>query len=116
MANNPSAMDIHQRIRIARNYAGLSIPEFADAMGVTYEAARSWESGGSQPRPGRYAKIAEVTGVREAWVASGSGALTDDESEDETRKAEAFASAFLGLSDAQAEIILRLIDEFQKRA
>lgn len=106
-------MDIHQRIRIARNYAGLSLAEFAESVGVTYEAARSWEAGDSQPRPGRYAKIAEATGTSEPWMASGTGPLTEDESDDEHQKAEAFASAFLGLSESQAEIILRLIEEFQ---
>jgi transcriptional regulator with XRE-family HTH domain len=110
----PPDMDIHQRVRIARNYAGFSLAEFAEAVGVTYEAARSWEAGESQPRPGRYAKIAEATGTTEAWMASGTGPLTTEETDDEHQKAEAFASAFLGLSEPQAEIILKLIEEFQK--
>lgn len=110
----PLGMDIHQRIRIARNYAGLSLAEFADAVGVTYEAARSWEASESQPRPGRYKKIADATGTSESWIASGTGPLTTEETDDEQQKAEAFASAFLGLSDSQSEIILKLIEEFQR--
>jgi len=69
-------MDIHERLQLAREHSNLEIADYADAVGVTRQAAQSWEAGNSQPRPGRYAQIAKVSGVRESWLASGEGSMT----------------------------------------
>ena len=72
-------MDTGDRIRFAREFAILGRGEFGDALDVTYETVRSWEAGASTPRHKRFAEIASLTGVIEAWLASGSGPAYYDE-------------------------------------
>lgn len=74
-------MTINERIRRAREHAGYSREEFRKALGLrSYETVRQWEEGVTSPRPKRYAAICELTGVREAWLATGQGHMLDNES------------------------------------
>ena len=72
-------MDTGDRLRFAREYAGLDRDELGVALGVTYETVRSWEAGESTPRHKKFAEIASATGVIEAWLASDSGPACYDE-------------------------------------
>ena len=64
-------MEIGDRIRLAREHKRLEILDLAKALKVSYETVRSWEAGKHQPRPQKYRRISEITGVRYAWLVSG---------------------------------------------
>ncbi len=67
---------IRERIRIARDRAGLSRAELGRRVGVKPSAARQWESrGATTPRIDHLASIASVTGVAFEWMATGRGPM-----------------------------------------
>ena len=56
-------MDLSDRIRSWRDWAGLTVADLAEKVGVTTEAVYSWESGSYQPRLENVSKIASAIGV-----------------------------------------------------
>lgn len=72
-----ASVDIKHRIRAARDHVGLTREQLAQELQVTYETVRQWEEGEIAPRRQRFAAIAEVTGVREAWLAGGDGPMME---------------------------------------
>lgn len=105
-------MEIGRRIRLAREHKGLDLRAFSRAMKLTYETVRSWEApGGTQPRPNRYKRIAEVTGVRLAWLASGEEPMLDDGRTSQEARADAFTAEADALSPALQRILSELIAE-----
>lgn len=60
-----------QRLRLARDHAGLKPEDMAKALGATLRAIRSWETDQRQPRNlvPTVRRWAEITGVDEAWLA-----------------------------------------------
>ena len=68
-------MAIHDRIREAREQAGISQTELARLLGVTRSACSQWESvGGTAPRRDRLEQLAGLLGVSFEWLATGRGA------------------------------------------
>jgi transcriptional regulator with XRE-family HTH domain len=69
--------DIHLRIRLARDRAGLSQAALAARIGVQRSAANQWESALARKEPStrHLAKIALVTGVSFEWLATGRGEM-----------------------------------------
>jgi transcriptional regulator with XRE-family HTH domain len=68
-------MAIHDRIREARDQAGISQTELARLLGVTRSACSQWESsGGTAPRRDRLEQLAGLLGVSFEWLATGRGA------------------------------------------
>lgn len=68
-------MAIHDRIREAREQAGLSQTELARLLGVTRSACSQWESEqGTAPRRERLVQLASVLDVSFEWLATGTAA------------------------------------------
>ena len=68
-------MAIHDRIREAREQAGVSQTELARLLGVTRSACSQWESvQGTAPRRQRLEQLAQLLGVSFEWLATGRGA------------------------------------------
>lgn len=78
-------MDLHERIKTAREHVGLTIPVFARRVGVSKETARLWEDPGpkgiKQLRDKNYDAIVKVTGVNRHWLVTGVGSMLGPESE-----------------------------------
>lgn len=67
-------MGIHDRIKEAREQAGISQTELARLLGVTRSACSQWESsGGTAPRRERLEQLAQLLGVSFEWLATGRG-------------------------------------------
>lgn len=62
---------IHGRIRALREGKGLSLTEFAEAVGVHISVASHWENQRSRPDLSRIQRIAKVLGVTELQLVSG---------------------------------------------
>jgi ribosome-binding protein aMBF1 (putative translation factor) len=60
-----------QRIREARDGAGLSQRQLADKIGATVRSVSWWENGDRMPDLVFFAKIAEATGVSIDWLYTG---------------------------------------------
>lgn len=56
---------IHARIRRLRKKHGMSLPTFAQTVGVKWQSAQQWEKeiGGTAPSRKRQPKVAEILGV-----------------------------------------------------
>lgn len=65
------AMEMNQRIYLARREAKLTQSDLAKAVGVTRGAVAQWESGDVRPRHTTLTKIAEATGKSIQWLESG---------------------------------------------
>ncbi len=68
--------ELGQRIRLARQRAGLTQRTLANKLGVSAGAVGQWESGGV-PATGRLATVADVLGVSLAWLLGPSSAASD---------------------------------------
>jgi len=67
-------MGIHDRIREAREQAGISQTELARLLNVTRSACSQWESAhGTAPRRERLEQLAQLLGVSFEWLATGRG-------------------------------------------
>lgn len=65
-------MSIGSRIKQARQAAGLSQADLAEAMGITRSACSQWESDqGTGPRRERLEMLASELGVTYEWLATG---------------------------------------------
>ncbi len=65
-------MNIHQRIKTARENAGFDQAGLGKACGVSQQAVQKWESKGT-PRTATISKIAALCGVSIEWVMNGEG-------------------------------------------
>ena len=64
-------MNINDRIREAREQAGISQTELARLLGVTRSACSQWESPqGTAPRRERLEQLATLLGVSYEWLAT----------------------------------------------
>ena len=67
-------MGIHERIREAREQAGLSQTELASLVGVTRSACSQWESpNGTAPKRERLRQLASLLDVNFVWLVTGEG-------------------------------------------
>ena len=67
--DNPSGTTAGERMRLARDYKGMSDAEIARAVGKTRELIRRW--GIDQHKLGQTPRLAEVLDVPEAWLLEG---------------------------------------------
>jgi len=103
------AMDFGQRFKTAREYADMSRERVATALGVKYESVRQWEAGETTPRVHRHQVIADLFGVRLAWLSTGQGQMVGEtDYPSATEVSEAIQS--LPLSDQ-----VRLLNEIAGR-
>ena len=59
--------DVARRVRAARAYAGLSVRELADAIGIGVQTIKRIEAGARAPRTMEVWAIAEVCGLPNEW-------------------------------------------------
>lgn len=77
-----SRAGIAQRIATARDQAGLTQNELADAMHVHYRTVQDWESPKKQATPfDRLDELAAVTGVTKVWILHGEDAAAVPDAE-----------------------------------
>ena len=69
----PEAVGLGERLRRAREAAGLTVADAAGRLGVLKSTWQAWEAGRKEPRANRLAMIAGVLGVSPAWMLSGLG-------------------------------------------
>lgn len=61
------------RLQAAREYAGLSLPEFAKRLGVKKSTALGWEEDLAEPRANKLSMMAGLLNVSIIWLLSGEG-------------------------------------------
>ena len=70
---------MHERIREAREQAGLSQTELSRLLGVTRSACSQWESAnGTAPRRERLLELASLLDVNFTWLMTGNGSDAGD--------------------------------------
>lgn len=69
---------IGQRIRQARERAGMTVKELAEFVYYSDTTVSGWEKGKTTPRPETMKKIADVLGVSTWWLLGLSGGEDDD--------------------------------------
>ena len=67
-------MQFHERLKTARNYAGITQREVASRLGITERAYQWWESGHNEPSLTNLVKLASFYSVSMDWLAG----LTDN--------------------------------------
>lgn len=71
---DPALLTIAERVRIAREQAGLSCAELARQVGVRPSAAVQWEAeDGTTPSVENLSRIAGITRTAFEWLATGRG-------------------------------------------
>lgn len=110
-------MTLSKRIKMARE----SVPEFqgetgrtafADAIGVSYETVRLWETKPNLEviRPYNADKIADKTGVRKSWLLTGEGRMFDG-GEDVPSEAEVIRLARMLPRSQRLNVAARIISD-----
>lgn len=70
---------LHMRIKMAREFAGLTQAEVAKIFGISRTAVTLWETpkakGGNAPTADKLGRFAAETGVRGEWLISGEGSM-----------------------------------------
>ena len=67
-------MCLHERLRLAREVAGISQHRLAVFLGVTGATVSAWELGRAEPRASHIEAIARRCGCSAAWLLTGDGA------------------------------------------
>lgn len=67
------AKEIGERIKIAREIAGISQKSLGDHVGTSRNAVSRWESGDASPASERFPAIAEHLGTTVEWLMMGNG-------------------------------------------
>jgi len=80
-------MSIGDRLRIAREEAGLGVRELARECGVSNAQISRLEAGGRTPRPDTLLLLADHLGVRVEWLLAGRGAMRPDSTPTELGRA-----------------------------
>lgn len=111
---------MNERIKAARKALGLTMEQFGKRVGLSKSAISLIESGKNGTTEQTVASICREFGVNEMWLRTGEGEMFDQSAEssldrlaaeyhlDERKKA--VISAFLKLSTADQEAILRYVD------
>lgn len=109
---------ISERLRLAREHAGLSQEEFASAVGFSRRQVIAWERGQNAPPVVIFARLRNVCGVDPEWVLSGPGLepLEDVTPEDRerdkrvVRRIDKMAKSFgLELPDEALDDLARIV-------
>ena len=111
---------MNERIKAARKALGLTMEQFGRRIGLSKSAISLIESGKNGTTDQTITSICREFGVNETWLRTGSGEMFDQSEEsvlnrlaeeyhlDDRKKA--VVSAFLKLSTADQEAILRYVD------
>lgn len=110
-------MSIGSRIKQARQAAGISQADLAEAMGITRSACSQWESDqGTGPRRERLEVLAAELGVSYEWLATGRDAGRVNEALPSYLTAEQLEllSLFKNLSSGQRKALLAFLRASRK--
>lgn len=108
------------RLSMARDAAGLSLPDVANRVGVRRDTLLAWEADRSEPRPSKLVDLAGILGVSPMWLMTGLGAGPLQENLD--LPLEGLRTQLQRLTDAHQECgrliaeISRQIDRFEERS
>lgn len=83
------------RLQAAREYAGLSLPEFAKRLGVKKSTAMAWEEDLAEPRANKLSMMAGLLNVSIIWLLSGEGEDVKSPYDEEEGALDAGVSALL---------------------
>lgn len=111
---------INDRIRELRKSKGLTMEQFGEVIGLTKATVSRLESGATSATEQTVKSICRDFGVSEVWLRTGEGPMLDDTSDSildrltaeyhlDDRK-RAILTAFLKLSPADQDAILRYVD------
>lgn len=109
---------ISERLRLAREYVGLSQEEFASAVGFSRRQVIAWERGQNAPPVLIFARLRNVCGVDPEWVLSGPGlepleeVTPEDRARDKrvVRRIDKLAKSFgLELPDEALDDLARIV-------
>lgn len=111
---------INDRIRELRKGKGLTMEQFGDVIGLTKATVSRLESGAVSATEQTVKSICREFGVSETWLRTGEGQMLDDAADSvldrlaaeyhlDDRK-RAILTAFLKLSPADQDAILRYVD------
>jgi SOS-response transcriptional repressor LexA len=70
-------MDVHQRIKLAREKMGLTHEQFAKLLGVSRGSVQQWEKGITAPNRGRQPAVASLLGITVAELMSDANNVAD---------------------------------------
>ncbi len=108
---------MNERIKAARKALGLTMEQFGKRVGLSKSAISLIESGKNGTTEQTVASICREFGVNEMWLRTGEGEMFDQSAESsldrlaaEYHLDERIISAFLKLSTADQEAILRYVD------
>lgn len=73
VTEDAEALTLGQRLRLAREAAGLTTAEAARRLGVLKSSWQAWEADTKEPRSNRLAMMAGVLAVSPTWLLSGMG-------------------------------------------
>lgn len=111
---------MNERIKVARKVLGLTMEQFGARIGMGKSSVSKIEKGANSTTDQTIKSICREFGVSEKWLRTGEGEMFDQSTEssldrlaaeyhlDERKKA--IISAFLKLSTADQEAILRYVD------
>ncbi len=105
-------MSIGSRIKKARQAAGISQADLAQAMGITRSACSQWESDqGTGPRRERLEVLAAELGVSYEWLATGreAGAVSEISPSYLTADQLELLRLFKGLQPKQRKALLNFL-------
>lgn len=129
-ANNVSRGCLSERIRAARQKAGLSQTELAKAIGVSASAVAQWESPvGTQPSLDHLLYVAQTTRVSLDWLASGNGTRSPSKSKPSNEvpavmlevyarnvQEETLLERFRRVPARRRELLMAIVEEFMALA
>lgn len=121
ISSRSSSVSIRERIRIARDRAGLTRAELGRRVGVRPSAARQWESReGTTPSVDHLTSIAQVSGVAFEWLATGRGVIGLINGEDQPvlvgevfardAQEERLLTALRHVTPRYREVVVRLVE------
>jgi len=79
-------MEIKERIKFARERAGLNQTELSRLLQITPQSVQKWEQGTSNPKIARLREVAKALNISESWLLNGTGSINpcDTPADDDT--------------------------------
>jgi transcriptional regulator with XRE-family HTH domain len=104
-------MLLSERVRLAREAAGLTQAQLAKACGIAQPSVHDLESGRTKnPRSSSLLKIANALGQTPEWLVNGTGELSSaPASEIISPDEEGFLQCFRKLSAVEKKVVVRMI-------
>lgn len=69
-------MELIERIKYARERAGMSPSDLAETLKISPQAVQNWEYGKTAPKLSRFESLAEALDVSKEWLMTGKGKIS----------------------------------------